>query len=161
MSIEESRTAEGIAKLKEGLGLTNAIQAVDPITDGSKMDWTKYDLDEKYFFFYPKAKFEELEQGWKWVAPYTEFHNENVRFDQGKLATYLEVQLNGPNGWQLVAVVYNGAGQCNVVLRRNTKLVLPDPTPINTEETVEAPTEEQLNLFDDASKKWEAEGVEG
>lgn len=155
------RATKGIEQLKQQIAGTEPPSAGgnDVETDGSKMNWVDYDLDKNYFHFYPRATLELLEQGWKWTAPYIEFNNQNVRFDKGFLSEYLERELNGPNGWSLVSVVYNGAGQSNVVLRRVNKLVLPDPKKIGMGE-IEPPSATQLDAFDEKAKDWEAKGIE-
>jgi hypothetical protein len=62
--------------------------------------------------------------------------------------------VNGPEQWQLSALLPNGSGLMVVILQRVVRVRLPHPTLLPTETKVEAPSDPELQATEDAALSW-------
>jgi len=136
---------------------------------GADVDWSEYDLQYDVRHLYPRASFRETPQGPKWVAVLDEFYStekdarshgkrvnmpgsvEGMDKEPQNLGEYLTEMTNGAEGWAIAAILPGSMGKALVVMRKQTAVVLPDPTPLKKTEEVEAPKDPELQNIEDAA----------
>ena len=145
------------------------------VMDGSKVDWSEYELRYELRHLYPRAKHQMTPEGPKWVAMVEEFHsaeraygsygqkvNTPNRQDKEPLnfGEYLNDMLNSPEGWRIASMLPTSMGRVGLLLHRMVPVVLPNPTLLEKETEVEAPTDPELAQMEDTALKFmETEGL--
>lgn len=121
--------------------------------DGTEMDWSKFELDPGLEHLYHKSKPMELPDGTTgFVTPWVEIKTKSLAVNTA--GEYITQMINGSEQWQLSALLPNGAGLMVVVLQRTVRRLLPHPTLLQTETTVDAPKDPELQQTEDAALSW-------
>jgi hypothetical protein len=130
-------------------GQPEAEKPFDPATE----DWSKYDLEQNLAHYYPKSQLAEVEEGViGFIAPKIQFNTKSV--STSTAGDYITEKVNGPEQWQLSALLPNGSGLMVVVLMRKVMFRLPHPTLLETETHTEPVTDEELQSSEDAALSW-------
>lgn len=163
--------SEGVQQM----GGTDGENPLGETMTGADVDWAEYDLDYSVKHLYPKATFRATPQGPKWVAMLDEFYStERAAKQHGKqvnapgstdkndteplnLGEYLTQMTNGPEGWAIAAILPGTSGNAIVIMRKQTPVMLPDPSPLKKMEEVEAPKDQELASVEDAALAFAAE----
>jgi hypothetical protein len=149
-AVESGTPSDGTAETaaQDAAGAAAAEEAFDP----AKEDWTKYDLDPNIAHYYPKSQLVETGEGMVLVAPQVIFHTESLSTKAA--GGYITQKVNGPEQWQLSALLPNGSGLMVVVLMRQVRVKLPQPILLETETKVDAPVDEELNQVEGDALAW-------
>jgi hypothetical protein len=136
------------------------------VNDGSKVDWSEYDLQSHLRHLYPRAMYRETPQGPAWVVMLDEFYSTDCEFrGHGKtakdqrvnLGEFLSDMTNGPEGWRPVSILPSSIGRAGVLLSRQVPQALPEPVRLKKETEVEPPRDPELKQVEDAGLKFAQE----
>ena len=111
-------------------------------------DWSKYELDPQFAHLYPKSRIE----GNQIIAPWVQLNCFTAAFS--KAGEAVEQLVNGPEQWQIAAIVPNGSGMIGFVLQRTVRFALPNPAMIQTDVDVPEPTDPELAATEAAALAW-------
>jgi hypothetical protein len=154
-AVAEQATAVAATEESKGepdAGGSKSEPAAEDAYDASKEDWTKFDLDPNIAHLYPKSVLMETGEGPAYVAQQVQFSTSSHAIT--KAGAFINEMLNGPEQWQLSALLPNGSGLMVVVLMRSVRVKLPHPVLLETETKVEAPKDEELKKTEDAALNW-------
>lgn len=173
-TLSGSEDPDSQARGTEVAGGADGDAPTGPINDGSKVDWSEYDLEYSVRHLYPRAVYRDTPQGPKWVTMLEEFysieragnrHGKEVNVPNGKegekephnLGEYMTQMVNGPEGWAIAAILPGSMGNALIVMRKQSAYVLPDPTPLKKMEEVEAPSDPELAGIEEAALAFAAD----
>lgn len=125
------------------------------------MDWSKFELDPQLEHLYHKSQPVTMDDGSSaFVCPWVEFYT--VSQSVTKAGEFITQAINGPEQWQLSALLPNGSGLMTIVFQRTTRRRLPHPVLLETETKVEAPKDPELEATEAAALAWSGDApVEG
>jgi hypothetical protein len=174
--LDSPEVAAKMAQLEEKL--TEVAPAAQAVEQGNFHPTPDQNLlvPDHLLHLYEKAKLEDLPDGTKgWVIEYDEFTtitglwgHAGERYDDtpegkkpsprdgqwkgiGNLATEL---VNGPGQWTLINIHPNGSGLAAASFMRKSKSALPEPDVILPPSTTPPPSENEVAVFDEATKEW-------
>jgi len=146
-SVEELDAAAGEAEAQKDA------PEKDAPYDPAKEDWSKFDLDPNIAHYYPKSQIVDLGEGeMAFIAPKVLFKTKSCSTTGA--GDYMTEMVNGPEQWQLSALLPNGSGLMVVVLQRVVRVRLPHPTLLPTETPIAAVKDEELQATEDAALSW-------
>lgn len=135
-TVSGSEDPDSVPKVdQEGRGLGEVMKGAD-------VDWSEYDLNFSVQHLYQRAMFRNTPQGPKWVVMLNEFYStekdnrshgaknnipgttDGQSQEARNLGEYLTEMTNGPEGWQIGAIMPAGTGKSSVLLRRERKSVV-------------------------------------
>lgn len=161
-----------IAKLKDKISMDPAPTASEGAPEEpaktaipNRPDLAGLEFDGGLAHLYERATVEDTPEGPRWVVMLDEFHTTSKNFsgsglskkgEPQNLGEYLNMMLNGSEGWKIATFFPSGAGMGAVLLQRKVKVALPTPTAVKLEEKVEKPTDEELQDVEKRTAAWVA-----
>jgi len=148
-----AEAAEAALAEDEALAARGEQTAAPAPFDPAKEDWSQYDIDQNIAHLYPKSVLHRTEDSVQLLAPWVELQFKTGGYN-AKHAKDIEILVNGPEQWQIAAILPNGSGLLGFVLQRGVRKALPLPQKFVTETEVAAPTDPELDATEAAALAW-------